>query len=121
MRQSWSAEQCLNIASHVLCGLEYLHQRFICHADLKSGNIVVGDLSTGSAACIVDFGCSWVDRDDCRPFWHRYLDNGRVHLGAFAYRAPEVFLGSPHWGRAADIWALGGRGARGTQVNLEPN
>ncbi|KAL3671535.1 hypothetical protein V7S43_003454 [Phytophthora oleae] len=63
-------------------GLRYLHQRGIVHGDLKGNNILV---SKSGVAKLTDFGLSSIpDQGDCSG-------NGCEAIGAFQWKAPELF------------------------------
>ena len=91
---------------HCLQGIQHMHQRHVCHADIKPCNLVVS-MALPLTCCIVDFGTAWLDRDEMRPTFAEWSEGGRVHLGTLAFRSPECLLGWPFWGMSSDIWSLG--------------
>lgn len=86
----------------LLRGLEYLHANSVIHRDLKPANILVGGQGEHEGVVqIADFGLARLVDAPLRSLW----ENGVVVT--IWYRAPEVLLGSRHYTRAIDIWAVG--------------
>ncbi|KAL3780791.1 hypothetical protein ACHAW5_004904 [Stephanodiscus triporus] len=85
-------EHLRNITRQIVNGLQYLHDNFITHNDLKPSNIL---LTNDGTVKIADFGVS--------RFGRVRMDSG----GTPAFMAPEVVSGEPHDGRLADCYALG--------------
>lgn len=86
----------------ILNGMNYLHMNWIIHRDLKPSNILVmGKGSSEGVVKIADFGLARFFQAPLRPL----SDNGVVVT--IWYRAPELLLGSKHYTRAIDIWAIG--------------
>ncbi|CAH0475841.1 unnamed protein product [Peronospora belbahrii] len=97
--------------SDILLGLQYLHQRRICHRDIKPDNVLLNE----SGCChITDFGCAkalnGVTKDDGV--------GGATHInaepvllsdtvGTYQFLAPECCSGEPYDPFKADIWAVG--------------
>uniref|UniRef100_A0AC34R7U6 Protein kinase domain-containing protein n=1 Tax=Panagrolaimus sp. JU765 TaxID=591449 RepID=A0AC34R7U6_9BILA len=89
----------------VLNGIHYLHSNWILHRDLKPANILVyGEGSPGERGRvkIADMGFARVFHNPLKPLAE--LDPVVV---TFWYRAPELLLGSKHYTKAIDIWAIG--------------
>lgn len=74
-----------------------MHSKNIVHIDLKLENIMI---TTSSRVQLIDFGLSEVapEGED------HYINKGK---GSVEYAAPEILLGEPYCGRAADVWTLG--------------
>jgi len=86
----------------VLNGIHYLHSHWVIHRDLKPSNILVmGEGKEMGTVKIGDFGLARIFQSPLRPL----IDNGVVVT--IWYRAPELLLGSKHYTRAVDIWAIG--------------
>ncbi|KAJ7651249.1 kinase-like domain-containing protein, partial [Roridomyces roridus] len=93
-------DRLLPLILDIALGLEYLHQRGITHADLKSDNILV---TPAHKACIVDFGLSSVKTTmSSLPNFHS-VPHGS---GALHYQAPELYDGSSPDFRS-DIYSFG--------------
>ncbi len=78
----------------ILCGVEYIHDKHICHGDIKPQNILLNN----NHAKITDFGTSKLIED----LFIKTIDGG----GTWAYLAPEV-AGSNKRYLNSDIYALG--------------
>lgn len=115
----------------LLNGVAYLHANWVMHRDLKPANILV------TANGVVKVGKTWNRRSmerlgKNRPIWKRLtrlysltlwigdlglarlfykplqpLFNGDKVVVTIWYRAPELLLGSRHYTKAIDIWAIG--------------
>ncbi|RPB06519.1 kinase-like protein, partial [Morchella conica CCBAS932] len=95
-------DTCREITRQTLEGLRVLHERHICHRDLKPQNILVARLDPIHVK-IADFGVS------------KCLENTefRTRVGTSGYIAPELLGMWAHLGRgglfgyAADLWSMG--------------
>jgi len=86
----------------ILNGIHYMHSHWVIHRDLKPSNILVmGEGKEMGTVKVGDFGLARVFQSPLRPLH----DNGVVVT--IWYRAPELLLGSKHYTRAVDIWAIG--------------
>lgn len=86
--------KCLMI--QLLRGVQYLHERFIVHRDLKVSNLLL----TGKGVLkIADFGLA-------RTFGYPYKPMTPIVVTLW-YRAPELLLGSKVQTTAVDMWAVG--------------
>lgn len=89
-------ETTLRLSCGLLDGVTYLHDRKVCHRDIKLENLMCD--YGGTMLKIVDFGLAS----------HMEVD-GRVKgsRGSLAYVAPEVVGWTPYDGAAADVWSCG--------------
>ncbi|KAJ3328128.1 cyclin-dependent protein kinase [Blyttiomyces sp. JEL0837] len=83
----------------LLNGVSYLHSNWVLHRDLKPANVLV--TSDG----VVKIGDLGLARGFMRPL--QPLFNGDKVVVTIWYRAPELLLGSRHYTKAVDIWAVG--------------
>eukprot|EP01112_Ceratiomyxa_fruticulosa_P017144 TRINITY_DN5284_c0_g2_i1.p1 TRINITY_DN5284_c0_g2~~TRINITY_DN5284_c0_g2_i1.p1 ORF type:complete len:366 (+),score=73.55 TRINITY_DN5284_c0_g2_i1:381-1478(+) len=86
----------------ILNGIYFMHSNWVMHRDLKPSNIMVmGEGSDVGTVKIADFGLARIFQSPLRPLH----DNGVVVT--IWYRAPELLLGSKHYTKQVDIWAIG--------------
>ncbi|KAJ3189049.1 cyclin-dependent protein kinase [Irineochytrium annulatum] len=83
----------------LLNGVAYLHANWVLHRDLKPANVLV---TSGGVVKIGDLGLA---RGFQRPLQPLY--NGDKVVVTIWYRAPELLLGSHHYTKAVDMWAVG--------------
>ncbi|XP_063627279.1 cyclin-dependent kinase 7 isoform X1 [Cydia splendana] len=79
-----------------LSGLEYLHQNWILHRDLKPNNLLInreGILKIG------DFGLAKAFGSPTRINTHQVVTRW--------YRSPELLFGARQYGTGVDMWAIG--------------
>ncbi|KIO28318.1 hypothetical protein M407DRAFT_71975, partial [Tulasnella calospora MUT 4182] len=106
--QDWAIPERLSLIYDVACGIDYLHSRDppICHADLKSLNILV---NSQNHAVITDFG-SARKIEASQPLFQLKETGTFITLTGPVYTlrwaAPEI-LNDQKFGRASDIWAFG--------------
>ncbi|KAI8988026.1 kinase-like domain-containing protein [Mycotypha africana] len=80
-------------------GVAYLHANWVLHRDLKPANVLLtsdGVVKTG------DLGLARLFYKPLQP-----LFNGDKVVVTIWYRAPELLLGSRHYTKAVDMWAVG--------------
>lgn len=88
-----------HIKSYILMtlkGLEYLHQNWILHRDLKPNNLL---LDSKNVLKIADFGLARTFGSPSRIYSHQVVTRW--------YRAPELLYGARMYGTGIDIWAVG--------------
>ncbi|KAG0083845.1 cyclin-dependent protein kinase [Podila epicladia] len=83
----------------LLNGVAYLHANWVMHRDLKPANILV---TADGVVKIGDLGLARLFYKPLQP-----LFNGDKVVVTIWYRAPELLLGSRHYTKAIDIWAIG--------------
>lgn len=92
-----------SILHQVLQGLAFLHRNWVMHRDMKPANILImGDSSPEPGHVkIADLGLARIFQSPARKL---SKDGDVVTIW---YRAPELLLGSQHYTRAIDMWAVG--------------
>eukprot|EP01119_Soliformovum_irregulare_P011171 TRINITY_DN2781_c0_g1_i1.p1 TRINITY_DN2781_c0_g1~~TRINITY_DN2781_c0_g1_i1.p1 ORF type:complete len:317 (+),score=43.01 TRINITY_DN2781_c0_g1_i1:99-1049(+) len=102
LRQPLSPYCIKSLMWQLLNGMHFLHTNWICHRDLKPSNILLmTDGPEQGVVKIADFGLARIFQSPLRPL----SENGVVVT--IWYRAPELLLGSKHYTKAVDIWAIG--------------
>lgn len=79
-----------------LQGLEYLHQNWILHRDLKPNNLL---LDSNGVLKIGDFGLAKFYGSPNRIYTHQVVTRW--------YRSPELLFGARLYGAGVDMWAIG--------------
>lgn len=93
----FSHPQVKGYALQALKGLSWCHARNVIHRDLKPENLLV---SVDNVVKVADFGMAcFYNRD------HKTEMNNVVCTAW--YRAPELFLGTKHYGPEIDMWSMG--------------
>ncbi|KAM3828614.1 cyclin-dependent kinase 10 isoform 1-T2 [Vipera latastei] len=96
MQAPFSEAQVKCIILQVLHGLQYLHNNFIIHRDLKVSNLLMTDKGCVKTA---DFGLARAYRVPLNPMTPKVV--------TLWYRAPELLLGTTTQTTAIDMWAVG--------------
>lgn len=84
------------IARQMFKGLNYLHQNFIVHRDIKPPNLLI---SSNGVLKIIDFGLSKRIIHD-----NKLMTPGMMTLW---YQPPEILLQAPSYGIGVDLWSAG--------------
>lgn len=79
-----------------LKGLEYLHQNWILHRDLKPNNLLMD--SKGNIK-LTDFGLAKKFGSPNKVYTHQVVTRW--------YRCPELLFGAKNYGVGVDMWAIG--------------
>lgn len=98
-RESGLVLDTASIKSYMLMtteGLEYLHEHWILHRDMKPENILI---TANGVAKLADFGMACTYGSPSRAFTSRVC--------TIFYRAPELLFGAKYYTGAIDMWALG--------------
>jgi cyclin-dependent kinase 8/11 len=87
------------VTYQLLNGLAHLHENGVLHRDIKPDNVL---LTQRGVVKIGDFGLARIYREALDTM----LRNNLVVVTLW-YRAPELLLGTHHYGCAIDVWAVG--------------
>ena len=90
-------QQVTVVAEQILRGVAYLHQRGICHRDLKMENILYESNEVNSSIRLIDFGLSYT---------YDIIDTKQKFMGAAYTLSPEVLAKKPYTNKS-DIWSIG--------------
>ncbi|XP_072135941.1 cyclin-dependent kinase 10 isoform X2 [Mobula birostris] len=96
MQSPFSEAQVKCIILQLLKGLQYLHENFIIHRDLKVSNLLMTDKG---CVKIADFGLARAYGVPLKPMTPKVV--------TLWYRAPELLLGTKTQTTAIDMWAVG--------------
>ena len=104
----FSLDSFYELASQMLDGMEYAHQKGIIHRDIKGDNVIVASMGHQQIVKILDFGIAklWqgqeISKDDT------YQTQQGMVLGTPAYMSPEQAKGEKDKiGPGSDIYSLG--------------
>lgn len=93
----YSTDNCINIFSQILAGIDFAHRNGIIHRDLKPSNIIV---SSDNTAKILDFGIAKLSDTN------KSMTKTGTKMGSLYYMSPEQVLGKEVDFRT-DIYSLG--------------
>jgi cyclin-dependent kinase 8/11 len=87
----------------ILKGVDYMHDAWVMHRDMKPQNIlVVGHGRKRGQVKLADFGLARLYKEPIKAL----SDVERVVVTLW-YRAPELLLDAKHYTKAVDMWAAG--------------
>uniref|UniRef100_A0A1D1YH49 Cyclin-dependent kinase G-2 n=1 Tax=Anthurium amnicola TaxID=1678845 RepID=A0A1D1YH49_9ARAE len=96
MKQPFSQSEVKCLMLQLLEGINYLHDNWVLHRDLKTSNLL---LNNRGELKICDFGLSRQYGSPLKPYTHLVV--------TLWYRAPELLLGAKEYSTAIDMWSLG--------------
>ena len=96
MKMPFTESQVKCIMLQLLDGLQYMHERFIIHRDLKVSNLLLTDKG---CLKIADFGLARGAGEPVRPLTPKVV--------TLWYRAPEVLFGDDMYTTSLDMWSVG--------------
>ncbi|KAA6381695.1 MAG: putative Protein kinase gsk3 [Streblomastix strix] len=100
----------------ILLALQYLHERNICHRDIKLQNLLITDhnINTDEKEQIDDiqneYSRQFGDLKVCDFGSAKYLKEGEssvAYICSRFYRAPELVLGATEYNCSIDMWSFG--------------
>ena len=94
--KAYSAAQVKCLQRQLLLGIEYLHENFIIHRDLKLSNLL---LNRKGILKIADFGLARTFSDPPDPMTPKVV--------TLWYRSPELLFGTSEYNTSIDIWSAG--------------
>lgn len=96
MQEPFLPSEVKTLMLQLTSAVDYLHDHWILHRDLKTSNIL---MNNRGEVKIADFGMA------------RYFSEPPPHLTQLVvtlwYRSPELILGAETYGRPVDVWSLG--------------
>lgn len=84
------------LMAQLLDGIQYLHDLWIMHRDLKTTNVLVNN---NGVLKVCDFGLARYYGAPIRPYTLRVV--------SLWYRAPELLMGVRRYTTAVDVWSVG--------------
>jgi len=96
MKQPFSASEVKRLMIDLMQALEYCHEHWVLHRDLKTSNLL---MSNTGIVSLCDFGLA---RKYGEPLKH-YTEL----VVTLWYRAPELLLGCKLYGPEIDVWSMG--------------
>jgi cell division cycle 2-like len=97
MAEPFMPSEVKTLLLQIASGVEYLHDNWILHRDLKTSNIL---MNNRGEIRLADFGMA-----------RQFSDPPPLNLTQLVvtlwYRAPELLLGTDRYGAAIDVWSIG--------------
>lgn len=81
----------------LLLGIEYMHEKWYIHRDLKTSNLLIS--AKGGRLAIGDLGLARKYGEPLKPYTEVVVTPG--------YRCPELYLGQKLYSTAVDMWRYG--------------
>lgn len=95
-QHAWSTSDVKCLMTQLLQGIEYLHDNYVIHRDLKLSNLL---LTKSGILKIADFGLARKFQYPFKPMSPRVV--------TLWYRSPELLFGAKTYSTAVDMWAAG--------------
>ncbi|KAI7833719.1 hypothetical protein BX661DRAFT_177407 [Kickxella alabastrina] len=96
MSAPFSHGEVKSLVQQMLCGMEYCHNHFVVHRDLKLPNLL---LTKNGELKVADFGLARLFHEPQRPM--------TPQVATLWYRSPELILGATEYTTAIDMWSAG--------------
>uniref|UniRef100_A0A7S0JKV0 Protein kinase domain-containing protein n=1 Tax=Calcidiscus leptoporus TaxID=127549 RepID=A0A7S0JKV0_9EUKA len=96
MKQPFSASEVKRLMIDLMQALEYCHEHWVLHRDLKTSNLL---MSSRGVVSLCDFGLA--------RMYGEPLKNYTELVVTLWYRAPELLLGCKLYGPEIDVWSMG--------------
>lgn len=97
-RAKYSMSISIKLISEIFIVLDYLHNRGICHGDIKPGNCLIYIVNGVPTLKICDFGfANYLSGNSVRP----------RRINTAWYRAPEIQWMLPDYKFSSDVWSAG--------------
>eukprot|EP01125_Pyxidicula_operculata_P012913 TRINITY_DN4251_c1_g3_i5.p1 TRINITY_DN4251_c1_g3~~TRINITY_DN4251_c1_g3_i5.p1 ORF type:complete len:521 (+),score=174.19 TRINITY_DN4251_c1_g3_i5:676-2238(+) len=96
MKKPFKVSEVKCILNQLLLGMEYLHENWILHRDIKTSNLL---LNNRGILKIADFGLARPYGSPLRVYTHVVV--------TLWYRSPELLLGTKLYTPAIDMWSIG--------------
>ncbi|CCD25012.1 cyclin-dependent serine/threonine protein kinase CTK1 NDAI_0E01960 [Naumovozyma dairenensis CBS 421] len=96
--------QCKHLLKQLLHGVQYLHDSFILHRDIKGSNILVDNLGNLK---ITDFGLARKILPHSPSDKKDIINDYTNRVITLWYRPPELLMGTTNYSTEVDMWGCG--------------